>query len=246
MRLAVISDVHGNTLALRSVLERIAAEPVDRIVCLGDLAVNGFDPSGAIQRIAELGCPVIRGNTDDFLVGGFPEGFFAQGDTGIRRDLAEWTMAQISPKHRAFLETLVPVAELDLDGVAICCYHGSPLSYNDPVLPGTPVEDLEHYFAGTDAPLLIGGHTHRQMLRRWNGRTIVNPGPVSLTFEPIPVERGNTRPWTEYAIITSDSGSISVDFRYLPLDLDALATAARQSGMPHADWWLKSWGIGAG
>jgi putative phosphoesterase len=246
MRLAVISDIHGNTLALQAVLDRLAAEPVDRVICLGDLAVNGFDPAGAIDRIDDLGCPVIRGNTDDFLIHGYPEASFAQGDADIRRELAAWTLNQITPRHRAFLETLVPFAEIELDGVAICASHGSPLSYNDPVLPDTPAEELNRSFAGTDAPVLVNGHTHRQMLRRWNGRTIINPGPVSLTFERLPVERDRTCPWTEYAIITSDRGAIDVSFRYLPLDLDALATAARQSGMPHADWWLNSnWGIGA-
>jgi len=244
MRLAVISDIHGNSLALQAVLDDIAAAGVDRIVCLGDLAVMGFDPAGAIERIAGLDIPVVRGNTDDFLLNGFPDGFFAQ-DPDVRRDLAAWTTAQLTPEHRAVLESLVPTVDIDLDGVAVCCYHGSPRSYNDPILPDNPAEQLDDWFAGIDAPILIGGHTHRQMLRRWNGRTIVNPGPVSLTFERLPVRRGSTRPWTEYAILTSDQGAIRIDFRYLPLDFDALATAARQSGMPHADWWLKGWEIGA-
>jgi putative phosphoesterase len=241
MRLAVISDIHGNTLALQAVLDSIAANPVDRIVCLGDLAVNGYDPAGAIDRIAELNCPVVRGNTDDFLINGFPEAFFAQGDAAIRRAFADWTIAQIAPRHRAFLETLAPFTDIDLDGVSVCCYHGSPSSYNDPILPDTPSERLDTWFTGIDAPILIGGHTHRQMLRRWNGRTIINPGPVSLTFERLPARQRSNRPWTEFAIVTSDRGEIQIGFRYLPLDLNALAAAARKSGMPHADWWLKGW-----
>jgi putative phosphoesterase len=241
MRLAVISDIHGNTLTLQAVLDDIAGAQVDRIVCLGDLAAMGFDPAGAIDRIAGLNIPVVRGNTDDFLLKGPPEQMAAQPDGAIRRELIEWAIAQLTPEHRAYLESLVPTTELDLGGVAICCYHGSPQSYNDPILPDTPAEQLDAWFAGIDTPILIGGHTHRQMLRRWNGRTIINPGPVSLTFERLPVQSDRTRPWTEYAILTSSQGGIQIDFRYLPLDLDALATAARQSGMPHADWWLQGW-----
>jgi putative phosphoesterase len=241
MRLAVISDIHGNTLALQAALDRIAAEPVDRIVCLGDVAANGYDPGGAIDRVKALGCPVVRGNTDDFLINGYPEAHFAQGDAAIRRDLAEWTLAQVTPERRAFIDTLLPFARIDLDGVGVCCYHGSPKSYNDQILPNTSEEQIERWFDGIDAPILIGGHTHRQMLRRWNGRIIINPGSVSLTFERMPIEHGSTRPWTEYAVITNDRGEIHVDFRYLPLDLHVLATAARRSGMPHADWWLKGW-----
>src|SRR5690606_6807104 len=117
----------------------------------------------------------------------------------------------------------------------------SPQSYWDPVLPDTPNETLEAWFAGTDAHLLLGGHTHRQMLRRWKGRVIINPGTISLTFERLPFGDWNSRPWAEFAVLTVEDGEIDLSFRYVSVDLAELEHRARASGMPHVEAWLDGW-----
>lgn len=239
MKLAVISDIHGNTYALDLALARIDAEGVDRIVCLGDTALMGFDPAGAIERLATRGIPTVRGNTDDHILSEAHDApVLAEGRN---KDILEWTKGLLAADHLAFLRSTRPYIELDLDGVGLVAYHGSPKSYNDPVLASTPPEQLDEWFDGIDAPLLAGGHTHRQLLRRWNGRTIINPGAISLSFERFPGGDRNARRWAEYAVINTSGGAIEINFRYLPIDLDALAIAARAGGMPHVEWWLEGW-----
>jgi len=71
MRLAVISDVHGNSTALDAVMSELGREGVDEAVCLGDVSI-GPEPGEALERIRELGCPVIMGNWDAWLLDGVP------------------------------------------------------------------------------------------------------------------------------------------------------------------------------
>lgn len=64
MKVALISDIHGNAVALEAALAAIEEEGVDRVVCLGDVAATGAQPRQVIRRLRELGCPVVMGNTD--------------------------------------------------------------------------------------------------------------------------------------------------------------------------------------
>lgn len=241
MRLAIISDIHGNVRALDAVLTDIGRAGVDAIVCLGDLAAMGPRPGEAIARVAALGCPVVQGNTDDWLLHGLPTPP-AGNETAARiRNVNAWCAAALEPAHRAFLAALPPTVALDLDGVALLAYHGSPRSHMENTLPTTPEETLAEWFAGVDAPLLAGGHTHHQMLRRWQGRTIVNPGSVGLTFQRFPAPSIASPPWAEYAIVEVAGGGVRVDLRCVPVDLDALAADVAASGMPHQAWWLRTW-----
>ncbi|NIW96181.1 MAG: hypothetical protein GWN20_25895, partial [Phycisphaerae bacterium] len=72
MRLAIISDIHGNLIALEAVLAVLAQEEIDQMVCLGDVAATGPQPHETIARLRELNCPVVMGNTDDWLLNPHP------------------------------------------------------------------------------------------------------------------------------------------------------------------------------
>ena len=238
MRLAIISDIHGNARALEAVLADLARAGSDGIVCLGDLAAMGPRPGAAIERVAALGCPVVQGNTDDWLVNGLPDPP-AGNETAARiRAVNDWCANALEPAHRGFLAALPPTVHTEVGGLPLLAYHGSPRSHMENTLPATPEETLADWFAGVDAPLLAGGHTHQQMLRRWQGRTLINPGSVGLTFQRFPAA---TRPWAEYAIVDVADGRVTVDLRLVPVDLDGLAADVRASGMPHQAWWLATW-----
>ncbi len=68
MRIGLISDIHGNLLALEVVLQELAQEQVDQIICLGDVGALGPQPRQVIERLRYLHCPVILGNTDAWLL----------------------------------------------------------------------------------------------------------------------------------------------------------------------------------
>lgn len=237
-RLAVVSDVHGNAFALETVLASIRRDGIDQIVYLGDLAEGGPRPAEAIELLASLDCPAVLGNTDDYYITPLPEKILKDQEW---HDVVTWGNAQLGESHRAFLRSLPLTVTIDLDGVEVTCYHASPRSYGDIIFPETPASEFEPWFEGVESPLLIGGHTHQQMLRRWDGRLLMNPGSAGRSFHHLPVGSGSVRPWSEYAVISREQGETRVEFRHVPLDLDAMIADARQSGLPHVETWIGEW-----
>ncbi len=184
-RVALIADIHGNAVALEAVLADIERRDVDEIVCLGDVAAGGPQPREALRRLRALGCPVVRGNADDWLLGETP----ADGDEdGHRlRAIVDWARAQLGDADLAYLESFAPTVALDLDASRrLLCFHGSPRASSDRLLATTPEHELARLFAGIEAEVFAGGHTHLQLARRFGTSLLVNPGSVGL-----PLHGGN-------------------------------------------------------
>ena len=96
--------------------------------------------------------------------------------------------------------------------------------------------------AGTEPAFLAAGHTHVQLARQHGSTLIVNPGSVGLPFNSWPVNGAlRVSPWAEYAILTIEEGLISTELRRVSYDISALLDVARQSGMPHTEWWADQW-----
>jgi len=241
VRVGLISDIHGNLPALDAVLAELERDGVDRIVCLGDVAV-GPEPHATVARVHELGCPVVAGNWDAAFLGE-TRGPATDEVGAIVDEIHDWWGEQLSEEDRDVLRSFVPQLELELevDGVPALCFHGSPRSYDDWVLATTPEDELEQMFGAERRPLLVGGHTHVQLLRRWDGALLVNPGSVGLPFLQAPPKRVLVAPWAEYAVLDAVDGRLHVDFRRTSFDVRAYLRASRASGMPHADWWADCW-----
>jgi predicted phosphodiesterase len=242
MRIAIISDIHGNLVAFEAMLDDIARQRVDRIVCLGDVAAFGPQPEEVVARLREIGCPVVMGDADATLL--TPE---APATDELFRRLQEidaWAVARLSPSDREYIAAFQPTISIALDGDAtLLCYHGSPQSFKDPIRATTSDDDLTRLFAGFDARFYAGGHTHIQMLRRFGASLVLNPGSVGLAYDRVPAPGATVRnpPWGEYAILTVAGSSFGVALRRVPFDVAALLRAARENGMPHADWWCAEW-----
>src|SRR6185436_10605408 len=127
-------------------LADIQREAVDQIVCLGDAIQGGAQPAAVVARLRELGCPVVMGNADAWLLSGQ-----ASDDEGISAerlrtmsDVREWSLAQLSEADRAFIAQFRPTVEIPLgDGRNLLCFHGSPTSFDDIILPTTPEEEFQ-------------------------------------------------------------------------------------------------------
>ncbi|MCC6905243.1 MAG: metallophosphoesterase family protein [Anaerolineae bacterium] len=250
MRIALISDIHGNAIALDTVLRRIEAEEVDRIICMGDVTAVGPQPRECLDRVAALGCPLIMGNHDRWLLTG-DDGLLvpksSQDDAELFRvvkDIDSWCREQLSPGDLDFISTFQQSIEVTLsEGLSgevlkMLVFHGSPKLDTDIILSSTPAQALDEMLGETDATLLAGGHTHVQMIRRHHAKVIINPGSVGAPFEFTP--RGEIRNpwWAEYAMITVEKGHLGIDLRRLHCDQHAITQAVRQARMPHIDWWL--------
>jgi putative phosphoesterase len=174
--LALVSDIHGSDDALAAVVAELEQLGIDRVVCLGDAVQGGDQPREVLDRLAVLGWPVVLGNADAFLLevpSDSPEPL-TQGHL----DKREWTLAQLEPSHFDQIRSFVRTLDVEIDGVTLRAFHGSPHSYDDVLLPDTPDAQVEHLLGGSGVDVLAGGHTHLQWTRYVDGALFVNPGSV--------------------------------------------------------------------
>jgi putative phosphoesterase len=234
MRIAVISDIHGNCLALDAVLADIRQHAIEQIVCLGDAIQGGAQPAETVQHLRALNCPIVMGNADAWLLTG--------QETSDHEQVSEsqlatriWSLAQLSEEDKAWIASFSPTIEIALEaGKKLLCFHGSPHSFDDILLPDTSEEEFQRVLGGFDATLLCGGHTHTQQWRRLdNDAWYFNPGSVGLAYNwRLPDEQFQADPWADYAIVTSEGERIGVEFRHVPFDVEALIDVIRKSGKP--------------
>ena len=241
MRIAIFSDIHGNCVALDEVLRDINRDPVDRIVCLGDAIQGGPQPAEVVTRLRELGCPVVMGNADAWLLTGdetADEGFSDERRRQMN-DIREWSLAQLSPADREFIQSFQPTVEIPLDtGHTLLCFHGSPASFDALILPDISQEALFELLGAHEARVMTGGHTHVQFMRRISAdaRFFFNPGSVGFAYSHHQPEEGfQADPWAEYAILHSEGERLALEFRRVPFDVDILIAVFGSSGRPHAD-----------
>ena len=237
MRLALLSDQHGNDVAFRAALEDVERLGVEEIVCLGDVAQGGAEPAQTLDRLATLGCETVLGNADAFLLEIPAES--PEPMTDRQLEVREWTLSQLGASHVAQIRSFAPVVHRALDEVSLLFFHGSTRSYDDVLLPEHGGEALEP-FLGHDGALLAGGHTHLQWTRKIDHALYVNPGSVGISYDrhadPLVL-----RPLAEWALVTVTAGAVAVEFRQVPYAVEDVRDAARRSGRPYADEWAAQW-----
>jgi predicted phosphodiesterase len=231
MRLALISDQHGNDVAFRAALEDVERLGVEEIACLGDVAQGGAEPAQTLDRLAALGCDTVLGNADAFLLEvreDDPEPVTAQ-----LLEVRDWTLSQLSTSHVEQIRSFTPVVHREFDGVPLLLFHGSPGSYDDVLLPELGGDALDPYL-GHSAALLAGGHTHLQWTRRIGDALYVNPGSVGVSYDRHP-DPPVLRPVAEWALVTVEDDAVAVEFRQVPYSVENFRAAAERSGRPYAD-----------
>jgi len=230
IRLAVMSDVHGNATALTAVREAIRAAAPDAILVAGDHALNGPDPAAAIDGIRELeaaGALVIAGNTDiavaDFdYAAAFP--WLADGIPDAYRYAAEWAHDALDADRVEWLRRLPAERRLWCEDTLVLLTHASPGSQTsgfDRHLDPTVVTER---LARTDARVICCGHTHLPEVRDLGWKVIVNDGSAGYVFDGEP-----TATW---ALVEIEDGSVRAEIRRTPFDELAVANAISARGLP--------------
>ena len=235
MRVALVSDIHGNLVSLEAVLADIDRVGVDRIVCLGDVATIGPQPREVVARLRALDLAGITGNHESYLLN--PDLICEVADAPPwLEETMDWCAGQLSSADFDYLRSFQPLIDIPFDTEAsLLCFHGSPQSNTDMILATTPAAELDEMLAGHAATVMAGGHTHVQMVRQHNGVMIVNAGSVGEPLDQMPVEDA-TRilPWAEYTIVSWINGLLGIESRRVPIDLEAVKGAVSTSDMPDA------------
>jgi predicted phosphodiesterase len=224
VKIAVISDVHGNRLALEAVLDDIARHEVDGTFNLGDLVSGPLEPNRVADILMDLDIPTVRGNHERMLIDNPPDKL---------GPIDRFAQAQMDIRHRVWINDLPPTLAL-LDDLFLC--HGTPRSDEETWLDGfwhgrTSTSPDEAAVAakaeGFDYPVLLCGHTHiPRAVRLRDGRLIVNPGSVGLQFN-------HGSPDARFATIERrDDGLYYPSFHAVPYDHLGAARQAEANGFP--------------
>ena len=237
MRVALISDIHGNEIALEAVLAEIDHERVDVTYCLGDIAPLGSKPRETIDMIRSRGLRCVMGNHDEFLLE--PDLIRSYSTVPLVAEGVDWCRAELSTADLDFLRDFEREIDVPLgDGATLRLFHGSPRSHMEMILATTPADDLDTMLDGRRATVLAGGHTHVQMLRQHRGQLVVNVGSVGMPFEehvgagPVKTAPPKVLDHAEYALIHAARGRVHVELRRVPLDRGKLYQAAVASTNP--------------
>jgi putative phosphoesterase len=231
MRVAVLSDIHGNLTAFEAVLADIRQASPDLVLHGGDLADAGSSPIEIVDRLRDLGWQGVRGNTDEMLVEpNSLEDFASQSSASPAlwaavRQIALATRDALGEERLAWLRELPRVKTQE----SFALLHATPEScWRSPAAEATNA-DLESIYGSLGRPVVVFGHTHRPSIRDVTGypRLLINTGSVGLPYD------GDPR--ASYLIL--DEGTPSI--RRVEYNLEKELTALASCGLPGATWTAK-------
>ena len=207
MRIGVISDIHGNSIALDAVLRRIEKDKLDEVVCLGDLAFKGPSPSECVRTIKSLGIPCIFGNTDLYLLS-VVDGLKPTHSIAYKPNVAEipylqWHTSRMSSSDIDFLSQLPFEYRLEVDGQQLLFVHGAPQDCFSAIQPTDSLEQLDNATQKADADWIFMGHIHRPFVFKHLYVMLVNAGAIGFSLD---------RDWrASYCIVDTSTKSVCLN-----------------------------------
>jgi len=229
MRIAVVSDIHGNLAAFEAVLADLRQTSPDLILHGGDLSHGGASPAEIVDRIRDLGWNGVVGNADEMLFAPETlESFAAQSSAPASlwdavRETAVWTRSELGEERLAWLRDL-PRVQVHGPKALV---HASPQSTWRAPEPEASDAELESAYKPLGNPIVIYGHIHRPFVRQVSGMIVANTGSVSLSYD------GDPR--ASYLLLDESTPSI----RRVEYDVDQEVKALSGCGLPHAAWIVK-------
>ncbi len=208
MRVGLISDIHGNRVALEAVLDDMPA--VDRLVCAGDVVGYNPWPADCVDAMRERGVPTVVGNHDAAVVSGTAFRFNEMAKAGV-----EYARRELDDEQMGWLEALPEKRLLCEDRVKVV--HGHP---DDPDRYTYPADFSARLLEQVD--VLVLGHTHVQHAEKYGQGVVVNPGSVG--------QPRDSDPKAAYAVL--DLGSLEIDLRRVGYDVEAVQRKIREEGLP--------------
>jgi len=237
VRIAVLSDVHGNASAIEAVRKAVKKDTPDLVLVAGDLVMNGPDPAAAIDTLRAMegdGAIIVQGNTDvavadaDYAAA-FPW-LLEAGISDAMRLAAEWAHDALDDEQLAWLRRLPAERRVRVGDTLVLLTHASPGSQTQGFDRDLDPTAILERIARTDARLICCGHTHLPDVREFGWKVIVNDGSAGYVFDGDP-----TASW---ALVTVEEGSdgadstITTEIRRTEFDVLAVANAISARGLP--------------
>jgi predicted phosphodiesterase len=225
MRVAVLSDIHANLVALEAVLAEPDVRSADLVVLLGDIAV-GPVPVESLDLLASQGDRAVwvHGNCERELLAAYD----GTGPESPNAGMAIATAALLQPRHREMVDGLPLTVSLDVNGLGTVLFcHATPRRDDDFVLVDSPVPVWRRALEGVEERTVVMGHTHMPFDRLVDRRRVVNAGSVGMSYGT---------EGAAWALLGP-----TVELRTTAFDTDAAAAAVRGSGYANGEEWVRQY-----
>lgn len=223
MRIAVLSDLHGNLLALDACLADLESQGgAEAMVVAGDLCLDGPKPKKVLQRLEEIGAACVRGNKDRYLYDDSATQKLSSGEMAQ----VGWTRRDLGERWLGWLRELPFALRIGEDENQLLIVHANPLNDDEHLWPDADDATLTRLVGDERATAIAFGHLHLPYVRIWKGRMLVNVASAGLPKD------GDPRAC--YAIFTERDGGWQVKHRRVAFDVKRVATQLADSGIPES------------
>ena len=209
-KIAVLSDVHGNVLALEAVRKALKKEKPDVVLVAGDLVMNGPEPVATVDAIREMegeGAIVVQGNTDVAVADGdYAAAFPWYQDSGVPdalRSVADWAHDTLEDEHLAWLRRLPAERRIRIGDDLVLVTHASPGSQTQGFDRDLDPSIVTERMSRTDARVICCGHTHIPNVQEFGWKVVVNDGSAGFVFDGDPT--------ASFALVTLDGAAAPED-----------------------------------
>ena len=225
IKVAIISDIHGNSVALENILKDAEKNNVDDYIFSGDIVNDLPFGNETLELVKKYSNKVLKGNKEQYLL-------------ELEQEKYDWTQLQfknvifmyneLTEENKAYIRNLPHTINVEYDGVKLCIAHGSPKSVEEQ-LKQEKRDLLDKYTKDLDADCLIFGHTHEKMWKEYiNNKLVINAGCSGVS----PYYIGKA----EYVILTIENKEIKkVDFRLVDYNVEIIKQKIIECGILDVD-----------
>ena len=233
MKIAVISDIHGNMEALNAVMDDIEKQNCDKVFVLGDYAMAGPEPSSVVgffmTKAKNKNFKMIQGNTD-FMIVNYSEELYnsLKEKAPVMAEALKEDASILNEEEKDFLKDLPIQLQVEEGGVTFLLVHGSPRKNNEDILPDTPLSEVEKMIENVDASVILCGHTHIPTgFQTSTKKTVVNVGSVGRPF--------TSEPKSCYLTIEINNGECLYEHRFVKYNKEFAAQKLSKRNFEGAD-----------
>ena len=232
-KIAILSDIHGNTTALAGVLEDAKNLGATEYWILGDIFLPGPGANDLVALLKDLPITAsVRGNWDDCVLETLDGEYGLEDPQEIQlMRLTQYLMEDLNPEHIDWLRNLPMVAKKEVEGLRFSLSHNLPeKNYGGDLLVENNTEKFDQLLDEV-TDVAVYGHVHKQLLRYGSkGQQIINPGSIGMPYFNWK-ELKNHR--AQYALLEVENGELAnIQFRKVAYDYEAELESAKAKGLP--------------
>lgn len=230
MKIAVLSDIHGNWVALRYALNDLKELGINKIIVLGDVVMKGPMPSHCIQMLKNDDLEIlgwIKGNTELWLED-FTDDFVPSSKNESELfSYYKYAIKNLSSEQLTFLKELPLQCSLNIEGTSILCVHGTPQSIVEAVDSTVPEEEVRKAIKGVKEQIILSGHSHTTFIGKVDDKTLFNVGSIGNPLD------GDNR--ISYGIMDFSNGEVNLENRRISYPVEDVIEIAVEKDFPFVD-----------